>query len=118
VFATAASVGMGISLELAAIEGALALLPHLPPAAYLSVNASPDTAIDPGLRVLLKEVDCERVVLELTEHVAFTSVAPLQEALAAMRSDGLRVAVDDTGSGYASLQNILALAPEVIKLDL
>jgi EAL domain-containing protein (putative c-di-GMP-specific phosphodiesterase class I) len=118
VFATAADVGLGTALELAAIRGALLLLPQLPPQTYLSINAAPETALDPELHAILRTVDCERIVLELTEHVEFTCLAPLQEALTRMRSHGLRVAVDDTGSGYASLQNILALAPEVIKLDL
>ncbi len=118
VFAAASEVGMGIALELAAIRGALELLPQLPEHVYLSVNASPDTVIDPGLRALLAQVDGRQIVLELTEHVAFTQQAALHEALTEVRAGGARIAVDDTGAGYASLQNILSLAPEVIKLDL
>jgi EAL domain-containing protein (putative c-di-GMP-specific phosphodiesterase class I) len=34
-----------------------------------------------------------------------------------LRSHGIRVAVDDAGAGYASLQHILALSPDLIKAD-
>jgi EAL domain-containing protein (putative c-di-GMP-specific phosphodiesterase class I) len=35
-----------------------------------------------------------------------------------LRSDGIRLAIDDVGAGYASLQHILHLEPDFIKLDL
>lgn len=117
VFAVAHQAGLGTALELAAIRTALTALDSLPPAVYLSVNAAPDTVVAPALQTLLGQVACERVVLELTEHIAFTDQPRLKESLAELKTRGLRVAVDDTGSGFASLQNILALAPEVIKLD-
>jgi hypothetical protein len=31
---------------------------------------------------------------------------------------GARLAVDDTGDGYAGLRNQIALGPEVVKLDI
>lgn len=34
-----------------------------------------------------------------------------------MRKQGLWLAIDDAGAGYASFQHILRLAPNVIKLD-
>ena len=37
--------------------------------------------------------------------------------LAPLRERGLRVAVDDTGAGYASLSHVLSLRPDVVKLD-
>ena len=38
-------------------------------------------------------------------------------ALAAVRRRGARLAIDDTGSGYAGLTSVMRLAPDVIKLD-
>jgi EAL domain-containing protein (putative c-di-GMP-specific phosphodiesterase class I) len=35
-----------------------------------------------------------------------------------LRRDGVRVAIDDAGAGYASLHHILKLAPDIIKLDI
>ena len=118
VFAAASQAGMGVALELAAVREALQVLPLLPADVYLAVNASPETVADPRLADVLATAPPDRLVLELTEHVAFGDHASLVSQLAELRSAGLRVAVDDTGAGFASLQNILALAPDVIKLDL
>ncbi len=52
-----------------------------------------------------------------TEPVA-AAVAALLRALAGLRERGLRLAVDDAGSGFASLQHITQLNPEIIKLDI
>jgi EAL domain-containing protein (putative c-di-GMP-specific phosphodiesterase class I) len=35
-----------------------------------------------------------------------------------MRANGVRLAVDDAGSGWASLSHILKLRPDIIKLDI
>lgn len=118
VFASAAELGMGIELELAAVREALALLPRLPDHLYVSVNAAPSTAVDPALVELLEAAPAGRVVLELTEHAAIGDYALLLRSLERLRAHGVRLAVDDTGSGYSSLQHILALAPDVIKLDI
>ena len=37
--------------------------------------------------------------------------------LAPLRADGLRIAVDDTGAGFASLRHVLRLGADIIKLD-
>ena len=47
-FAEANAVGRGVELEMHAVKSALAQLGDLPPGAYMSVNASPLTAIGPG----------------------------------------------------------------------
>ena len=38
--------------------------------------------------------------------------------LGRLRSWGLRIAIDDAGSGYASLRHILNIRPDIIKLDI
>jgi EAL domain-containing protein (putative c-di-GMP-specific phosphodiesterase class I) len=113
----AAELGLGEALELSAIRAALALLPQLPDGVYLSVNASPDTVHGRGLHGLLAAVDARRVVIEITEHASVARYDDLLRELAALRELGVRVAVDDTGAGYASFRHILALRPDIIKLD-
>jgi EAL domain-containing protein (putative c-di-GMP-specific phosphodiesterase class I) len=56
-------------------------------------------------------------VLELTEHAPIEEYDALQAALASLRSAGLKLAIDDAGSGYASFRHILRLRPDIIKLD-
>lgn len=116
-FTDAAAVGLGVELEVAAVRRALARLEDLPPTAYLSLNASPATAISPELQELLTGAPVDRLVLELTEHAQVEDYELLGVALARLRRAGMRIAVDDAGAGYASLRHILNLAPDIIKLD-
>ena len=42
----------------------------------------------------------------------------LNKCLVPLREAGVRVAVDDAGAGYASMRHVLAIHPDIIKLDL
>jgi EAL domain-containing protein (putative c-di-GMP-specific phosphodiesterase class I) len=42
----------------------------------------------------------------------------VNEAFAPLRRRGVRIAVDDTGAGFASLRHVLDLRPDIIKLDI
>jgi EAL domain-containing protein (putative c-di-GMP-specific phosphodiesterase class I)/FixJ family two-component response regulator len=116
-FADAASVGLGPRLEVAAIGTALRALEVLPEPMFLAVNASPGTLFDPDLAALCLAVDCSRVVLELTEHVPIEDYQAVDAATAPLRAQGLRLAVDDTGAGYAGFRHLLGIRPDIIKLD-
>lgn len=117
-FAEAAAVGLGVELEQAAVAAALAELPGLPPSCYLSVNLSAEAVVAPRTLELLTAAAPERIVVELTEHSEVADYAVLTQRLKALRAAGVRLAVDDTGAGFASLRHILQLRPDVIKLDL
>ena len=117
-FRDAALVGLGIDLERRAVVSALKVLPHLPEAAYVAVNASPDVVESGVLEPLLRNVDARRLMLEITEHVSVDDYERLGEALAPLRALGVRVAIDDAGAGYASMRHILSIEPELIKLDM
>jgi EAL domain-containing protein (putative c-di-GMP-specific phosphodiesterase class I) len=66
---------------------------------------------------LLDAVDLSRVVVEITEHEAVADYIVTRIALDRLRRAGARIAVDDTGAGFASLRHVLMLQPDVIKLD-
>ena len=57
-------------------------------------------------------------MLELTEHERIVDYEALRPWLDDLRSDGVRIAVDDAGAGYAGLQQIVGLQPDIVKLDL
>jgi EAL domain-containing protein (putative c-di-GMP-specific phosphodiesterase class I) len=42
----------------------------------------------------------------------------LSAALRSYRRAGLRLAVDDAGAGYASLRHVLAMQPDLVKVDM
>ncbi len=117
-FAEAASVGLGVELELAALEMAIGQLRHLPANLYLSVNASVPTLMSEEFQAIIGGVPAERIVIELTEHAEVADYDKLDQSIKGIRSRGTRLAVDDAGSGYSSLQHILNLQPDVIKLDI
>jgi PAS domain S-box-containing protein len=118
-FTDAADVGLALELELHAVRLALQAAHSLPGHCYVSVNASPQTLASPALAALLGRsgMPLTRLVLELTEHSSVEDYDELRSALAPLREQGLRLAVDDAGAGYASFRHILALAADVIKLD-
>lgn len=117
-FADAARVGLGAELELTAVEAALEQQTQLPDQAFMSVNVSPSTVLTAEMsRLVTKYAAHRQIVLELTEHAHVDDYEPLSAALDDVRSSGALLAVDDTGSGYASLQHIHRLNPDHIKLD-
>jgi EAL domain-containing protein (putative c-di-GMP-specific phosphodiesterase class I)/FixJ family two-component response regulator len=117
-FEEAAAIGRGTELELVAVGRALGAFSHLPGEVFLSLNVSPATASAARLAELVEEVGDDRIVLELTEHTRVDDYNGLLEALRPLRERGMRVAVDDAGSGYAGLRHILRLRPDILKLDL
>jgi EAL domain-containing protein (putative c-di-GMP-specific phosphodiesterase class I) len=55
-------------------------------------------------------------VFELTERAAIEDYVQFRELLKEFRDKGIEVAIDDAGSGYASLEAIAALAPDYLKI--
>jgi EAL domain-containing protein (putative c-di-GMP-specific phosphodiesterase class I)/AmiR/NasT family two-component response regulator len=117
-FAEATTLGLGAELELAAVKAALQQLDEIPDEQFMAVNVSPTVALDPRLHDLLRKQAHGRLVVEITEHQPVDSYADLTLVRTRFRSDGIRVAIDDAGAGYASLHHILKLAPDIIKLDI
>jgi EAL domain-containing protein (putative c-di-GMP-specific phosphodiesterase class I) len=109
--------GLGGELERLTLQAALELLPGLPDDVFLAVNVSPAALDDAEVVALLQGVDLHRVVVEVTEHEAVADYRSLRRILADLRRQGARIAVDDTGAGFASLRHVLMLQPDVVKLD-
>lgn len=119
VFPMAEEVGRAADLELLALGRALEALSVLPEGVALSINASPLCILDPRFAEVMSEHRGHlwRVILEITEHSAVASYPEVEAVLGPLRQSGLRLAVDDTGAGYASFHHILNLRPDIIKLD-
>lgn len=111
----AAAVGAELDLELVAARSAVGALDHVD--GYLSLNLSAATVCTPEGQAFLAEQPLHRIVIELTEHAEVVDYPLLLGVLAPLRADGLRIAVDDTGAGFASLRHVLRLGADIIKLD-
>ncbi|HEY7599548.1 MAG TPA: EAL domain-containing protein, partial [Candidatus Limnocylindrales bacterium] len=116
VLADAAAVGMEVQLDLALIRAALETTARLPARRFINLNVCPATVLQGrSLAGLLRGIERE-IVLEITEHSQITDYDAFRRAIGRL-GPHVRLAVDDTGSGYASLRHILELRPDVVKLD-
>lgn len=116
-FDDAATVGLLEELECTMRRDALGHLPDLAPHTYLSLNVTPIAVLDRGFAQSFGSCPLNRLVLEITEHACVDDYEKIAQALAPLRSQGARLAVDDAGAGYASFRHILKLKPDIIKLD-
>ncbi|MCB6366502.1 EAL domain-containing protein [Intestinibacillus massiliensis] len=62
-------------------------------------------------------VDPRRVTLEITESVLIQAIDHTAETLKLLRQAGIRIALDDFGVGYSSLNYLSNLPVDIIKID-
>lgn len=115
-FADAHDVGRGIELEMTAMAAALERIEELPGSTFVAVNLSPATATSSDLEALCAKYPAERLVIELVGHTRVADYNLLLGSLDRLRGRGVRIAVDDTGEGYAGLEHLLGLSPQILKL--
>jgi EAL domain-containing protein (putative c-di-GMP-specific phosphodiesterase class I) len=116
-FLDAHALELGTELELAAVRLALDSHDRLPEGLYLALNASPALLAGDELLDLLAAHERRPLVVELTEHQAVEDYFALGRSLDALRAHGVRVAIDDVGSGFASFRHVTRVNPEILKLD-
>jgi EAL domain-containing protein (putative c-di-GMP-specific phosphodiesterase class I) len=118
-FGDALKTGQALELDAFAFHAALTTLAWVPPGCYLSVNATPELLLSGLLQrgLLDSGLPLDQLVIEVTEHAPVGCYPDLQRALSELRGRGVRLAVDDTGAGYASLSHVLQLRPSIIKID-
>lgn len=63
------------------------------------------------------EMPLDQVFLEITERTAINEESVFFERLRKYRDHGFKIAVDDVGGGYSSLESIVQTHPEVVKID-
>lgn len=63
------------------------------------------------------QFDPGRLILEITESSIRTAGPSALADLQRLREEGVRVAIDDFGTAYATLQNLTALPVDILKVD-
>ncbi len=58
------------------------------------------------------------LVLEVSEHQCIKNFSIFRDTCERYRSLGIKIALDDTGAGYAGLEAVMQLAPDFIKVDI
>ncbi|WP_341937919.1 sensor domain-containing phosphodiesterase [Marinimicrobium sp. C2-29] len=117
-FDEAVKLGIGTELEKSAFAKGMAIGEHLPKNIYVGCNLSGTTFIEPTFQTFLKQQSLEQTVLEITEHDVIVDYDSLTSSLSGFRNQGLRLAIDDFGDGYAGFRHIVELNPDTIKLDM
>ncbi len=124
-FEVARGCGMLAELDLAARDSAIDTMARAGHPESLFLNLTP-SAIDDPLSTLahtIAQIDRlqlahERVVFEVVESEHAPDIVHLRGLLATYREAGFRVALDDVGAGYSSLNRLHQLRPDFIKLDM
>jgi EAL domain-containing protein (putative c-di-GMP-specific phosphodiesterase class I) len=103
-----------------ALEGAR----DLPGQAKLFLNVRPTTIHDPQFRadalertLALCKLRPSDVVFEISEQESIDNFEMFKEVRDSYGKLGFQIALDDTGRGYSSLEAVMELQPEFIKVD-
>ncbi len=87
-----------------------------------SINLDYEDLSNPKVIKLLDELmenfpKPNRVIFEIVESEFIDDFSIVENFAAWMRKYGAKIAIDDFGSGFSSMENILKLKPEIIKID-
>jgi diguanylate cyclase (GGDEF)-like protein len=101
-------------------EVVLGQVPSLPDDTMLFVNVHPAEVEDPTFIEVGKalEIRAPRVVFEITERGAISDLRRFRTEIERLKAFGYRIAIDDLGAGYASLNSVALLNPDFIKIDM
>jgi hypothetical protein len=82
------------------------------------MNVDPHAVVSGHVQSLLRgQQDLSGLIIELVESAWPTDPTALLSSLGDLRGLGARIAVDDVGAGYSGLSQLMAVRPELIKLD-
>jgi EAL domain-containing protein (putative c-di-GMP-specific phosphodiesterase class I)/GGDEF domain-containing protein len=123
-FETAAREGRLVQLERAILRRAVQRFTALGLPGQLFLNVTADTLLVAREHIgeLVTELAAQglpnsRVVIELTETRPIDDIGRLDDALAALRERGFRIALDDLGEGFAGLRRWMEMRPDFVKID-
>jgi len=119
-FTTAREFGRDAELDALCLAAAISNAATLPASCVLFVNVEPTTLSSELIdrTAPIAAAGHASVVLEVTERSIVSNPSALLEGVAAARSRGWRIALDDVGVDPGSLALLPIIRPDVIKLDM
>ncbi len=115
-FESAAELGLTAPLERRIMRAGFSTADALPEGAFVSINITAEALVSKQIQELFKQRErYENIVLEISEQD--TQGPGVTEALTSFRAGGGRLAIDDIGSGFSNLRDVLTLKPDIIKVD-
>jgi sensor c-di-GMP phosphodiesterase-like protein len=101
------------------VGAAMGLRPHLKIGFNLTARHFADEGIVEDVRRIFKKspLRMSQIVLEVTERDPIANLSETRRVVAALQGLGVRVAIDDVGSGHSGLSYMLKLGVDIIKID-
>lgn len=125
IFEAARDADFVFQVDLAARRLAIAQAKRHGLTSKLFVNFTPTSVYDPAFclrstvaAVEAAGIDPADIVFEVIESDRTLDVSHLKRILDFYRETGFRVALDDVGAGYSSLNLVHELRPDIVKLDI
>lgn len=112
----ARAAGRTLELELHMARKALATLDPAHPERFIAINVSPETLASPALGHIIPEGLASRLVIELNQQDTARDQAAIKEAIRVLKERAW-VAVSSDGVGFAGLQALVDLGPDIVKID-
>jgi sensor c-di-GMP phosphodiesterase-like protein len=93
--------------------------PHLKVGFNLTARHFANEEIVEDVRKIFKHspVKCTQIVLEVTERQPLENLTETRRVIAALQGLGVKVAIDDVGTGHSGLSYMLKLGVDIIKID-
>jgi EAL domain-containing protein (putative c-di-GMP-specific phosphodiesterase class I) len=114
--------GEGLThLDIACLQTCVEAARKLPPDVCLHFNLFPSTLVSLGAERVASELRQagpeRRFCVELNERGTSGGSKELLDEVRALKAEGIQVAIDDVGFGASSLEALVHMEPDVIKLD-
>jgi len=115
-FESAAKLGLTAPLERRIMRAGFVTADALREGAFVAINITAEALVSTQIQQLFQERQrYDNIVLEVSERD--TQEPGVAEALTPFRAGGGRLAVDDVGSGFCNLRDVLTLKPDILKVD-
>jgi len=123
-FALSLRVGVAVDLDRLCRDTALRNWGRVPGQGKVFLNVLPGSLDDPawtagGLEALLGSASLkpENVVIEVSERTADSETERFAAATERLKAGGFGLALDDVGTGYATLATLERVRPDYVKID-
>ena len=88
----------------------------------VAINLSTKDIESENIYALIEELEkkyniMHKVIFEITEQEGISSFEAVREFTQKIKSLGAKIAIDDFGSGYSNLENIIELDVDLLKID-
>jgi len=120
-FALASSSNSLISFDLNCLRASMAARAKLVKSTRCHVNIHPQTLIGVSLSTIFdiigRPLYPHELCIEVSEQQLVGSPMRLRDCRIALRARGIDVALDDVGFGHSSLEALIVLEPDIVKID-